>query len=151
MSIHEHRQQVRRLLDDSSPTDAPTAYYALFHPAARSALVTRVNGDGRVQGFLGRFQTGIDLFRPLITLACRDAEIAADLMAEALTVGRPSKDNNSISCREKESPLTLSSTSMTPNTLSPAMSGTARIDLQITALLGKTAVEPWIFFYLGDR
>jgi hypothetical protein len=88
-SIHEKRQQVRRLLDDSNPADAPTAYYALFHPAARSSLVTRVNGDGRVQGFLGQFQTGIDLFRPLITLACHDAEIAADLMAEALTLGRP--------------------------------------------------------------
>ena len=88
-SIHEKRQQVRQLLDDSSPADAPTAYYALFHPAARSSLFTRVNGNGRVQGFLGQFQTGIDLFRPLITLACRDAEIAADLMAEALTPGRP--------------------------------------------------------------
>ena len=88
-SIHEKRQQVRRLLDDSSPADAPTAYYALFHPPARSALYTHVNGDERVQGFVGQFQTGIDLFRPLITLVCRDADTAADLMAEALTPGRP--------------------------------------------------------------
>lgn len=88
-SIHQKRQQVRRLLDDSSPADAPTAYYALFHPAARSALFTRVSEDGSVHGFLGQFQTGIDLFRPLITLDCRDAETAASLMAEALTPGRP--------------------------------------------------------------
>ena len=32
---------------------------------------------------------GHQLFRPLITLDCRDAETAASLMAEALTPGRP--------------------------------------------------------------
>ena len=35
-SIHEQRTLVRRLLDDSSAADAPTAYYALFHDPARS-------------------------------------------------------------------------------------------------------------------
>lgn len=88
MSIHDQRQIIRRLLDDSSVTDAPTAYYALYHPAARSSLVTRVNPDGQPAGFVGRFQTGLDLFRPLVTLHCRTAETAADLMADLLTPGR---------------------------------------------------------------
>jgi hypothetical protein len=83
-SIHEQRTLVRRVLDDSSPADAPTAYYALFHNPDRSALFTEQDESGRVRGFVGRFQTGIDLFRPLVTLGCESAEVAADLLAQAL-------------------------------------------------------------------
>lgn len=89
MSIHAQRAQVRRLLDDSSPADAPTAYYALFHDPSRSVLTVQVDASGQETGFVGVFQTGIDLFRPLITLCCRDAECAADLLYQALTPGRP--------------------------------------------------------------
>jgi len=88
-TIHDQRRLIRQLLDDSSPSDAPTAYYALFHPAARSTLVTRTDAAGRVLGFAGRFQTGIDLFRPLVTLRCRSAEVAAGLLADLLQPGRP--------------------------------------------------------------
>ena len=52
VSIHAQRTQVRRLLDDSSPADAPTAYYALFHDPARSALFTHADEKGRVTGFV---------------------------------------------------------------------------------------------------
>ena len=90
MNIHEHRKQARLMLDVSSAADAPTAYYTLFHPPERSALFTRTDErTGRMLGFVGRFQTGIDLFRPLVTMACRDAGTAADLLAEALASGRP--------------------------------------------------------------
>lgn len=89
MSIHETRKQVRHLLEDSNPADAPTAYYALFHPAPRSVLAMQTGSAGQVQGFAGRFQTGIDLFRPLVVLRCRDATCAADLLAELLVPGRP--------------------------------------------------------------
>jgi ribosomal protein S18 acetylase RimI-like enzyme len=89
MSIHTQRTQVRHLLDDSSPADAPTAYYALFHDPARSALFTQADDAGRVTGFAGVFQTGIDLFRPVVTLCCSDAHCAADLLYAALTPGRP--------------------------------------------------------------
>ncbi|MBN1681816.1 MAG: GNAT family N-acetyltransferase [Anaerolineae bacterium] len=89
MSIYEQRTQVRRLLDDSNPADAPTAYYALFHPPARSTLHVLTGETGQVDGFAGCFQTGIDLFRPLVTLACQDAACAADALAATLTPGRP--------------------------------------------------------------
>ncbi len=77
------------LLDDSSAADAPTAYYALFHPPERSAIFTQKDRSGRVTGFAGRFQTGIDLFRPLVTLRCADADCAADVLSRALLPGRP--------------------------------------------------------------
>lgn len=89
MSIREQRRLIRNLLDDSSVTNAPTAYYALYHDAARSALVARASEDGRPLGFVGRFQTGHDLFRPLVTMVCRNPDLAADLMSEILTPGRP--------------------------------------------------------------
>lgn len=89
VSIHAQRTQVRRLLNDSSPADAPTAYYALFHDPARSALFTHADEKGRVTGFVAVCQTGIDLFRPLLTLQCPDAESAAALLGQALTPGRP--------------------------------------------------------------
>jgi hypothetical protein len=88
-SIHEQRTLVRRLLDDSSAADAPTAYYALFHDPARSTLFIAQDAAGQVVGFAGRFQTGIDLFRPLVTLICQGAEIAADLLVQALVPEHP--------------------------------------------------------------
>ena len=89
MSIHEHRQLIRRMLDDTSLVDAPTAYYALYHDSARTTLNTYCSASGRPRGFVGRFQTGHDLFRPLVTMQCATAEIAADLLAETLAPERP--------------------------------------------------------------
>ncbi|CAG0989062.1 MAG: hypothetical protein IAE83_11395 [Anaerolinea sp.] len=82
-TLRDQRAQIGALFDLNSPADAPTAYYALYHDPHRSALFTAPGG------FVGRFQTGIDLFRPLVSLRCQNAENAADLLAEALIPGRP--------------------------------------------------------------
>jgi hypothetical protein len=89
ITLLEQRRLVTPLLDTSSPADAPTAYYALYHNPARSALFVRTDNTGAAVGFVGRFQTGLDLFRPVIVMRCWSPEIAADLLAEALVVGRP--------------------------------------------------------------
>ncbi|MBN2306079.1 MAG: hypothetical protein JXQ72_16470, partial [Anaerolineae bacterium] len=73
MLIYHQREQVRQLVSDGSAADAPTAYYALFHDPARSELFVSVDEQGQTVGFVGRFQTGLDLFRPLVTLHCSDA------------------------------------------------------------------------------
>jgi hypothetical protein len=83
-SLREQRKLIATFVDPDSAADAPTAYYGLYHDPLRSALFTRP-----AEGFVGRFQTGIDLFRPLVVMRCYRAEPAADLLAEALTVGRP--------------------------------------------------------------
>ncbi len=83
-TLREHRALIATFVDEHDPADAPTAYYGLYHDPNRSALFTRAG-----EGFVGRFQTGIDLFRPLVVMRCWRAEPAADLLAEALTVGRP--------------------------------------------------------------
>ncbi len=83
-SLREQRNLIGTFVDANSPADAPTAYYGLYHDPVRSALFVRAG-----EGFVGRFQTGVDLFRPLIVMRCYRAEPAADLLAEALTIGRP--------------------------------------------------------------
>src|SRR5258708_37660642 len=88
-SVVDQRTLIAPLLDLSSPADAPTAYYALYHDVKRSALVIQRGEDGRAVGFVGRFQTGIDLFRPVIVMRCAQPEVAADLLAEGCTIGRP--------------------------------------------------------------
>lgn len=89
MSIQDSRRAIRHLLDERSPADAPTAYYALHHPAARTALFVEQDAGGRVVGFAARCLTGLDLFRPLVTLRGPSPEVAARLLGEALTAGRP--------------------------------------------------------------
>jgi hypothetical protein len=89
MSINESRKQIRPLVDDSNPADSPSAYYALFHPAEKSALATYQTPSGKTTAFAGRFQTGVDLFRPLVTLRAPSPDIAAYLLAQLLVVGRP--------------------------------------------------------------
>lgn len=73
----------------SNASEAPTTYYALYHDARRSILFLGPDQSPALTEFVGRFQTGIDLFRPVIAMRCRRAESAADLLAEACVVGRP--------------------------------------------------------------
>ena len=89
MSIRDARRVIHNLLDDSSIVDAPTAYYALNHPAHKSHLVTRTNRAGRPRGFAGIFQTGYDLFRPMVTMRAPNHAFAADMLDELLSPGRP--------------------------------------------------------------
>lgn len=89
ITLREQRALISPLLNMSSPADAPTAYYALYHDPNRSSLFVRTDAEGHAVGFVGRFQTGVDLFRPVIVMHCGTPEVAADLLDEALTVGRP--------------------------------------------------------------
>lgn len=89
MSLSLHRKRIRQMMDDSDIKDAPTAYYALFHDPKKSALYSAVNGEDKAVGFVGTFQTGLDLFRPLLTMKCKNAEITKGLLSQALTPGRP--------------------------------------------------------------
>jgi RimJ/RimL family protein N-acetyltransferase len=87
-TLEAQRAAVRQVLDEADPADAPTAYYALYHDPARSKLFIHSDQAGRTLGFAGVFQTGIDLFRPLLTLLCPDAACVRSLLSEALTPGR---------------------------------------------------------------
>jgi RimJ/RimL family protein N-acetyltransferase len=79
----EARTGLRTLLDPGRAGDAMASYYALSHPAAKTKLWVHRSPAGRQDGFILRAQTGMDLFRPLVTLRAPDAEAAGELLAAA--------------------------------------------------------------------
>ena len=83
--LAEKRRAIRPLLDEGDPADAAAAYYAFYHADSRTRLFVHPPGAARAYAAVSR--TGIDLFRPLVTLRCPrdDPEGAADLMYEALS------------------------------------------------------------------
>lgn len=79
----EERASLRMLLDPRRAGDAMASYYALSHPAAKTRLWGHRSSAGRLDGFLLRAQTGLDLFRPLTTLRAPDAGATAELLRAA--------------------------------------------------------------------
>lgn len=82
------RAHARALLDEASPADALAAYYAWYADAASTELYVHLT-DGTAQGFLVRARTGMDLFRPLVTLRAHDEATFVALCREGLPARRP--------------------------------------------------------------
>ncbi|MFO7662235.1 MAG: GNAT family N-acetyltransferase [Chloroflexota bacterium] len=91
------RRAIRRLLRQDDPADAMAAYYAFYHPEAKTTLVVSPEGASRADGFVTLSRTGIDLFRPLVTMRLpieSDPELPGQqastaLLRRALDPGRP--------------------------------------------------------------
>lgn len=88
-TLADERRQIRSLLDDRSPADAFTAYYALYHDPKRTQIFTHVKAGTRIDGFLVRAQTGLALFQPVVVLRANDEEVAGDLLRQGLIPARP--------------------------------------------------------------
>lgn len=88
-ALNEQRRAIRPLLSPTDPADALTSYYALWHDPRRTHLALHHDERGRVDGFIAVCQTGVDLFRPLVTLRAQDEQAAGDLLSAALSAGRP--------------------------------------------------------------
>lgn len=91
MSLTDRRNAMRHLLDEQNSADARAAYYAFNHPENRSTLVTYLPNTARARGYVCLSRTGLDLFRPLVTLRLPlgDMLATADLIYSALPVGAP--------------------------------------------------------------
>lgn len=83
-NLIQKRQSIQHLLNPYSPGDAMANYYALHHPEDRTILIVHRNQNGRADGFLSVCRTGIDLFRPLLTLKAENQDVAAELLESAL-------------------------------------------------------------------
>ena len=77
------RSNLRVLLDPRRAGDAMASYYAFSHPAAKTRIWVHQSSAGRLDGFILRAQTGMDLFRPLATLRAPDSLAAAGLLRAA--------------------------------------------------------------------
>jgi hypothetical protein len=97
--LQEKRRAIRHLLREREAVDAMAAYYAFHHPADRTTLVlspeTVTDSVGHADGYVALSRTGIDLFRPLVTMRLptdRDplaVGAAAELIDRALAPGQP--------------------------------------------------------------
>lgn len=98
--LKSRRRAIRRLLKEDDPTDAMAAYYAFHHPDDKTTLVlapegAEANDNARADGYVALSRTGIDLFRPLVTMRLpterrpADVESAADLLSRAMAPGQP--------------------------------------------------------------
>lgn len=68
MTLQDKRRQVRSLLATRSTADAAAAYYALYHPDDKTDITVSTDPSGVAQGYVCLSRTGMDLFRPLLTL-----------------------------------------------------------------------------------
>lgn len=88
-SLDQQRRAIRPLLNERSAADALAVYYAFYHADDRTRLFTREGRQGRIDAYVALSRTGIDLFRPLLTLRLNqdDPEGAANLIRRALSPG----------------------------------------------------------------
>jgi len=89
MSQETARQAIRPLLNERNPADALAAYYVYYHPYAKTHLITHPAGASRATGYLAISRTGMDLFRPFVTLRLpvNDMDAGLDLIKTALPDG----------------------------------------------------------------
>ncbi len=76
-------------MSPTDPADALASYYALWHDARRTQITLHRDAQQRVTGYVTVSQTGVDLFRPLVTLRARDKKAVPDLLRAALSPNRP--------------------------------------------------------------
>jgi RimJ/RimL family protein N-acetyltransferase len=85
MDLSEYRRAIAPLLTDG-PEDAIADYYAFHHATAKTNLFVSPPGAARAIGYLAFSRTGMDLFRPLVTLRLPlpDLETSADILYAAM-------------------------------------------------------------------
>jgi RimJ/RimL family protein N-acetyltransferase len=91
MDLESRRRAVRPLLDEIKPADASACYYAFYHPDRKTSLIIHPPAAKTAQGYITLSQTGIDLFRPLMTmrLPLEDHLSSAELVKTALPADAP--------------------------------------------------------------
>jgi hypothetical protein len=68
MDLTEKRRAIRRLLNETNPADAAAVYYVFHHRAEKIQITTYPPDSQRSLGYVCSAMTGIDLFRPLVTM-----------------------------------------------------------------------------------
>ncbi len=89
MSLSERRRAIRHLLDAQDPADALATYLAFNHADKRTVLRPFPLEASRADGFVTLSRTGVDLFRPFVTLRLpiQALQQSADIIYDALNVG----------------------------------------------------------------
>lgn len=87
--LADRRRAMRHLLDEQAAPDAGAAYYAQYHADFKTQLITFRAQTARAVGYVCLARTGLDLFRPLVTmrLPWGDTAACAELLRQALPAG----------------------------------------------------------------
>jgi RimJ/RimL family protein N-acetyltransferase len=85
MDLIQRRRAIQHLLSDE-PADAAASYYAFHHPEGKSSVLPYPAETERAEGFVTFSRTGLDLFRPLVTmrLPIADLETSAEVIYNAM-------------------------------------------------------------------
>jgi hypothetical protein len=91
MTLLEDRRAIQQLLDQgdaasaaaSAAADAVAVYYAFHHPDQKIQLITHPPGKRRARGYVCLARTGMDLFRPVVTLRLPESAAPGGLDLEA--------------------------------------------------------------------
>ena len=85
MDLNQRRRAIQHLLTDT-PADATAVYYAFHHPDGKSSVLPYPAEAERAAGFVTFSRTGLDLFRPLVTmrLPIADLETSAETIYNAM-------------------------------------------------------------------
>ena len=95
MAIEEKRRAIRHLLDETDPADLTAVYFAFHHTPGKTAIFTHPPDGERAAGYLATSRTGMDLFRPLLTMRLPDDETdSVALIYNALQPGMPAIVNS---------------------------------------------------------
>jgi ribosomal protein S18 acetylase RimI-like enzyme len=87
MNLDAQRASIRPLIDETKPADALASYYANYHADQKTSLVLQPPDANIAQGYIALSRTGMDLFRPLLTMRLpSEDEATAELMERALPV-----------------------------------------------------------------
>ena len=97
MDIEEKRKSVLPLLNKKLPYDAQETYYAFHHPEDKTTLFISHDEDGLCTGYTCLSMTGVDLFRPLVTMRLPilpdsghvDYSLASELLHQSMQPGMP--------------------------------------------------------------
>lgn len=89
MALTQQRRAIFHLLDDTNPADAMAAYFAFHHPDNRTILRPYPYSAIRAEGYVALSRTGMDLFRPFVTLRLpiHNMQTSADIIYEAIDAG----------------------------------------------------------------
>ncbi|MCP5097189.1 MAG: hypothetical protein GY943_16705, partial [Chloroflexi bacterium] len=89
MTLARNRRAIRHLLDEQNPADAMASYFAFSHPENKTTIVTYPPNPDRAEGYVAFSRTGMDLFRPLVTLRfpVNDLRKSAALIDRAMPPG----------------------------------------------------------------
>ena len=88
MDLNQRRRAIQHLLSDD-PADAAASYYAFHHPDGKSSVLPYPAESERAEGFVTFSRTGLDLFRPLVTmrLPITDLETSAEVIYQTMQPG----------------------------------------------------------------